>query len=289
VDRGFDAYIRRVGTMHTIPVQAKARRTLRADGGFVGTIRVASLRDDPSGYLILAYLQPPDLHLYRHVWVIPMPYFLEHCPRSGNFFSFESHLDGSNRSPWNNHLVELGNLGSDWLFRRPGWSTPLGFTLAQAEVGRETSALGGYGELWLAAQLELAGGNRISVARERVDVDVVDLIVHDLRMHTFTGLQVKTSVIDNQGVVQFHLPQSTFFSDDRLLIAVIPCTRAGSVHETCLLIPSAAVPSLTTVTEHKGRPEYHGNIHVSPVSARYAPFARPSPDLAKAILKHRLA
>jgi hypothetical protein len=289
VDRGFDAYIRRVGTMHVIPVQAKARRTLRADGGFVGNIRVASLRDDPSGYLILAYLQPPDLHLYRHVWVIPIPYFLEHCPRSGAFFNFESHLDGSRRSQWNECLFELANLGSAWLFRQPGWSSPASLAQAAAEGGRTTSALGGYGELWIAAQLELTGGSHIAVARERVDVDIVDLIVHNLSLHRFTGLQVKTSVIDSRGIVQFHLPQSTFFADNGLLIALIPCTKAGSVHQTCLLIPSAAVPSLTTVNVHKGRLEYHGSVHMDPVSAKYAEFARRSADFGKAILEYRLA
>jgi hypothetical protein len=248
---------------------------------------VASLRDDPSGYLILAYLQPPNLRLYRHVWVIPIPYFVEHCPRSGTFFNFESHLDGSRRSPWNEWLVELDNLGSDWLFRQPGWSIPPAFTLAEAE--RESSALGGYGELWIAAQLELVGGSRIAVARERVDVDVVDLIVHHLGLHTFTGLQVKTSVVDSKGVVQFHLPESSFFADNNLLIAVVPCTRAGSVGETCLLIPSGAIPSLTSVNEHKGRLEYHGSVHVNPVSAKYASFARASVDFAKAILTYRTA
>jgi len=262
VDRGFDSYVRRVRTMKVIPIQAKARRTLRADGGFVANIRVASVRDEPSGYLILAYLQPPELHLYRHIWVIPIPYFLEHCPRSGDFLMFESHLDGSRRSPWNEFLLELSNLGAEWLFRQPGWTSPPALTQADAAAAAAGSALGGFGELWVAAQLEMAGGNRIAVARERVDVDVVDLIVHDLRLHAFTGLQVKTSVIDSQGVVQFHLPQSTFFIDDHLLIAVVPCTRAGSVAERCLLIPSAAIPSLTSVTEHKRRLEYLSLIHI---------------------------
>lgn len=198
VDRGFDSYIRRVGTMQIIPVQAKARRTLRADGGFVATIRSASVRDEPSGYLILGYLPPPELHLYRHIWVIPTHYFLEHCPRSGDFLLFESHLDGSRRSPWNKFLLELSNLGAEWLFRQPGWTSSPGLRQADTAAEAAGSALGGFGELWVAAQLEIAGGSRIAVARERIDVDVVDLIVHDLRRHAFTGLQVKTSVIDSR-------------------------------------------------------------------------------------------
>lgn len=120
-------------------------------------------------------------------------------------------------------------------------------------------------------------------------MDVVDLIVHDLRRQAFTGLQVKTSLIDSHGGVQFHLPQSTFFAHERLVIAVVPCTRAGSVADTCLLIPSAAIPSLTSVTEHKGRLEYHGNFRLNPLSARYAQFAHPSSDSGKAILSYRVA
>ena len=288
VDQGFDGYIRRVGTLQVAPYQLKARRTLSAAGTYVAYIPVRAIRADPHGYLVLAYLQPPTLSLYRRLYVIPVPYFIAHCPRdhaterSPAQFVFRGHLDGERTDQWKPFLYDLSDLGRRWLDQLPG-ALPIDHPpLAVPPMAKP--ALGTYGELWLAAELERVGQDRFVVARERVDVDTVDLLLHELRTHRFAGLQVKTATIES-GRVEFGLSQDTFFVDPSLVLVVLPCEQDGRLARSSFIIPSGAVPGLTSHTSYRGRPRYTGKIRVNPIAEQFRQYAVPTERVGSAILQ----
>jgi hypothetical protein len=288
VDQGFDGYARRVRTLSVAPYQLKARRTLSHDGLYIAYPRAHSIRADPKGYVIFSYLPGPRLGAYRKLWVIPTPYFIEHCPRvttpdgSIDQFVFQSPLDGA-RNQWNQFQHDIDDLRTAWFDRIPGWK-PLP-TVPLTVAPAASSAFGGYGELWVAAQLELAGKDRVVVARERIDVDAVDLLVHDLRTYAMAGLQVKTATINANLGVQLNVSQDTFFEDDRLFVVVLPAHRDGQLHETSFLIPSTEIAAITSSVQDGTHVRYQTNFRVEPPSEKVRPFAVPTARLGAGIMQ----
>jgi hypothetical protein len=288
VDQGFDGYARRLRTLSVAPYQLKARRTLSHDGRYIAYPRAHSIRDDPKGYVIFAYLPGPHLRAHRKLWIIPSPYFIQHCPRvttadgSIDQYVFQSPLEGG-RSQWNRFYFDLDDLRTAWLDRIPGWkplpTLPLGVTPAAS------SAFGGYGELWVSAQLELVGKNRLVVARERVDVDAVDLLLHDLKTYGVAGLQVKTATINADLGVQLNVSKDTFFEDDQLFVVVLPAHRDGQLHETSFLVPSTLIPRLTSAIQDGTHVRYQTNFRVEPPSEKFRRFAVPTAKLGDAIIR----
>lgn len=289
-DQGFDGYIRRVGSLDVAPYQLKARRTLTSSGSYVAYLPVRAIRNDPHAYLVLAFLTPPDFRIHHRLWIIPVPYFLRHCPRdkatgrSPAQYVFRGHLNGR-QDPWSPFLTDLSELGARWLHQLFG--SPAVSRLPLSVSSPAKPAFGTYGELWLAAELERLGTDRIVVARERVDVDTVDLLLHGLRNHRFTGLQVKTATIES-GRVQFNLSQDTFFVDERLFLIVLPCHRDGSLGRICFMLPSEVVPAVTSHTSYRGRPRYQGKIRVDQIQEQVAPHAVATEKLGSAILRTAL-
>jgi len=288
VDQGFDGYIRRVGTLLVAPYQLKARRTLTTAGTYVAYLPIRGIREDPHGHVVLAYMPPPALTLYRRLYVIPVPYFIAHCPRdqatrrSAAQYVFRGHLDGKRTDQWEPFLNDLSDLGKRWLDLLPGTSPMDRPPLTVPPAAKP--ALGTYGELWLAAELERLGQERFVVARERVDVDTVDLLLHELRTHRFAGLQVKTATIES-GRVEFGLSQDTFFVDPSLVLVVLPCSQDGRLGNTSFILPSVAVPGLTSHTSYRGRPRYTGKIRVTQITERFRQYAVPTETLGAVILK----
>jgi hypothetical protein len=288
VDQGFDGYARRLRTLSVAPYQLKARRTLSHDGRYIAYPRAHSIRDDPKGHVIFSYLPGPHLRTHRKLWIIPTPYFIQHCPRvttadgSIDQYVFQSPLEGG-RSQWNRFYVDIDDLRTAWLDRIPGWKTLPTLPLAVAPAA--SSAFGGYGELWVSAQLELVGKNRLVVARERIDVDAVDLLLHDLRSYGIAGLQVKTATINADLGVQLNVSKDTFFEDDRLFVVILPAHRNGQLHETSFLVPSTVIPAITSSIHDGTRLRYQTNFRVDPPSEKFRPFAVPTAKLAAAILR----
>ena len=288
VDQGFDGYVRRVGSLQVAPYQLKARRTLSAAGTYVAYLPVRAIREDPHGYVVFAYMPPPALSLYRRLYVIPVPYFIAHCPRdqatgrSLAQYVFRGHLDGERPDQWKAFLNDLNDLGKRWLDPLPG--TPPMDRPPLAVPPAAKPALGTYGELWLAAELERLGRERFVVARERVDVDTVDLLLHELRTHRFAGLQVKTATLES-GRVEFGLSQDTFFVDPSLVLVVLPCSQDGRIGNTSFILPSVAVPRLTSRTTYRGRPRYTGKIRVNQIGERFRQYAVPTERLGAVLLE----
>jgi len=289
LDLGFDLYPRRIRSLRTHPVQVKARSFLEPDGEF--QVTVGSLHPDPHGYVLLPFVPPPDWQLQPRLWAIPIPEFLKLARPHGDGYLFSGYLDGRFRQPADKFLVDADQLHREWLDKIPGWKDPvrvprLDRSSAVQEVPRPASrAFGKYGELWLASQLIRAGLQNVVVAQDRLRVDCVDLLLHDLRTYAIGGLVIHTSSVNARGVVQFRIRQDTFFIDSQLFVVIIPCDSDGAIHDTSLLIPSTELRVVTTISSDRGDPGYQGSFRLDPMAARMRPFAVPTAKLGATVLE----
>src|SRR6267143_2256750 len=287
VDLGFDLYLRRIRTLRTHPVQVKARSFLEPDGEFQASI--TSLYTDPNGYVLLPYVPPPDWQLHARLWAIPIPDFLKLAKAHGGGYLFSGYLDGRfAQSATNQFLIDVQQLRRQWLERIPGWRDPvrapqLGAISESEEVPRPASrAFGKYGELWLASQLIRTGLQNVVIAQDRLRVDCVDLLLHDLESYAIGGLVIHTSSINARGIVQFRIRRDTFFIDSQLLVVIIPCRNEGELHDTAFVMPAADVPAITTASSDRGDPGYQGSFRLEPLAEKMRPFAVPMERLGEA-------
>jgi hypothetical protein len=289
LDLGFDLYLRRIRTLRVNPVQVKARSFLEPDGEFLAG--VGSLHSDPNGYVVLPYVPPPDWQLHSRLWAIPIPDFVKIAQRHGDGYLFSGYLDGPvARSAANAFLVDTNRLHQQWLERIPGWKEPvcaprLGTDSNVEEVPRPASrAFGKYGELWLASQLMRAGMQDVVLAQDRLRVDCVDLLLHDLRTYAIGGLVIHTSSVNARGIVQFRIRHDTFFIDPHLFVVVLPCLQDGSIHDTAFVIPSADIPAVTTAASDRGDPGYQGSFRLDPLAEKMRRFAVPMAELGTIVI-----
>jgi len=288
VDLGFDLYPRRIRTLRAHPVQVKARSFL-VDGEFQASI--ASLHLDPNGYILLPYVPPPDWRLHPRLWAIPIPEFVKLAQPHGTGYLFSGYLDGRFAQASNQFLNDVAQLRRQWLERIPGWKDPvrapqLGLPSETEEVRRPASrAFGKYGELWLASQLTRAGLQNVVVAQDRLRVDCVDLLLHDLQSYAIGGLAVHTSTVNARGIVQFRIRRDTFFIAPRLLVVILPCANDGKLQDTALVIPAEDVPAVTTASTDRGDPGYQGSFRLEPLAGKMRPYAVPMERLGAAVLE----
>ena len=289
LDLGFDLYLRRIRTLRVVPIQVKARSFLSPDGEF--QVSVSSLLPDPRGYVVMPYVPPPTWQLAQRLWAIPIPDFLKIAQPHGDGYLFASYLDDRFPGPASKFLVEVTQLRKQWLGRIPGWNDPIAgppFPMAAPteEVGRAASrALGRFGELWLAAKLMRSTLENVAIAQDRLRVDCVDLLLHDVRSFAVAGISVHTSSINARGIVQFRLRHQTFFIDGRLYVVILIALGDGGLHDTAFLIPAAEVPAITTVSADRGDPGYQGSFRLDPLAEKMRPYAIPSDTLGPTILE----
>ncbi len=290
LDLGFDLYPRRIRTLRAHPVQVKARSFLEADGEFQASI--ASLHADPSGYVLLPYVPPPHWQLHPRLWAISIPEFVKLAQPHGTGYLFSGYCDKRFApSATNQFLVDVDQLHRQWLDRIPGWKDPvraprLAPSPSMEEVPRAASrAFGKYGELWLASQLMRVGLENVVVAQDRLRVDCVDLLVHDLQSYGIGGLVVHTSSLNARGIVQFRIRRDTFFIDPNLFVVVIPCMSDFALHKIAFLIPAAEIPAVTTASSDRGDPGYQGSFRLDPLAEKMRPFAVPMDKLGVIVLE----
>jgi hypothetical protein len=289
LDLGFDLYPRRIRTLRAHPVQVKARSFLEPDGEFQAG--VGSLHTDPNGYVLLPYVPPPDWQLNERLWAIPIPEFLKVAQPHGDGYLFSGYLDGRfARSASNQFLVDMNQLQKQWLDRIPGWKEPVRAPRLAVDpnmqVPRPASrALGKYGDLWLASQLMRAGLQNVVLAQDRLRVDCVDLLLHDLRSYAIGGLVIHASSVNARGIVQFRIRHDTFFMDTHLYVVVLPCSDDGAIHDIAFVIPSSDIPSVTTVSSDRGDPGYQGSFRLDPLAEKMRPFAVPTAKLGATALE----
>jgi hypothetical protein len=288
LDLGFDLYLRRIRTLRVHPLQVKARSFLQPDGEFQAGI--GSLHSDPNGYVVLPYVPPPDWQLHERLWAIPIPEFVKLAQPQGDGYLFSGYFDGSFAGPATKYLIETDQLHRQWLDRIPGWRLPvraarLGTESSMEEVPRPASrAFGRYGDLWLASQLMLAGLQNVVLAQDRLRVDCVDLLLHDLRSYAIGGLVIHTSSLNARGIVQFRIRHDTFFVDPQLYVVILPCSDDGAIQDSAFVVPSEAIPVISTLSSDRGDPGYQGSFRLDPVAEKMRPYGVPTAKLGLTVL-----
>jgi hypothetical protein len=130
-----------------------------------------------------------------------------------------------------------------------------------------------------------AGLQNVVIAQDRLRVDCVDLLLHDLQSFAIGGLAIHTSSINARGIVQFRIRRDTFFIDPHLSVAVIPCMSDGVLHKVGFVIPAVDIPALTTASSDRGDPGYQGSFRLEPLAEKMRPFAVPMEKLGVSVLE----
>jgi hypothetical protein len=288
VDRGVDLYLRRLRSLLTIPIQVKAFQHLSPDGNGNLDIPVSDIGDDPSGYLVMVHVPAPHDQLYRHLFLIPFREFRERCPRAvihgRECFSFTGNFSSVSGGPWDSYLLDIDRL-PQWLATVPGWTAPIPpvpspprpHPVVEGDV--LTQWRGDIGRLWAATELERAGAGSIVLAEDRVRLDTVTLLIHDLSSRQIAGLHIRTGKITTARTVHFEVLRPPFFIDQRLYVLLVLLQHDDRLHDFCLLIPSGALPDLG----------YSETITVDPLTKRFSPYRVPSDEVGSALLKRVFA
>ena len=284
VDRGIDLYLRRLRSLLTIPLQVKAFQHLDADGNGTLDLPVTDISDDPRGTLAIVHLPSPYDQLYGSLFLIQVAEFRERCRRrvvhGEDCFSFTGHFSGGLRDEWSDRLIDINAL-PEWLSSVTGWSTPIP---PVPDAPRRHPAVegdapmqwrGDIGRLWAATELERAGGGLIAIAEDRVRLDTVTFLIHDLRSRRFAGLHIRTGSVTPDRRVHFEVHRPPFFIDERLYVLVVLLKNDDRVHDFCLLIPSTALPEVG----------YSETITLDPLTKRFEPYRIASNEVAQVFLK----
>jgi hypothetical protein len=294
IDLGFDLYARRVGTMRVAPIQVKARASLENMHGyryFNYLLAAKDLQRDPSGFLIFAYVPWRQPETFQTVLAIPIPYFVRHCSRvvedGVEYFAFRWALTGRGRK-WAGFSYALRRLHSLWLAQLPDWreespQIPLA-------VQRETSApekhriIGSLAEFFVAERVQRAGGRNVIVAYDRVRLDCVAFLVHDLKKHVISGLAIHTGSLTRLNNFRITIRASSFFTDDRLWLILLAHHKDGTYHDWSYVIPSKDVPKLFTKYPTKdGGASYTNTVSLGR-SKKFDPYKVATTELGRIIL-----
>jgi len=284
VDRGVDLYLRRLRSLLTVPVQVKAFQHLSPDCNGSLDLPVSEISEDANGQLAMVHVPAPHDQLYRHLFLIPFNVFRERCPRGflhgAESFSFTANFLGNPADIWTEFLLDIDRL-PEWLASIDGWTEPIPPVPHPArrepltEGAARTNWLGDVGRLWAATEIERAGNASVVIAEDRVRLDTLTLLIHDLATRQFGGLHIRTGVITAGRTVHFEVTRPTFFIDPRLFVLLVLLDQGSRVHDFCLLIPSRAMPDLG----------YSETITVDPLTERFEPYRVPSDQLGSAVLK----
>jgi hypothetical protein len=288
VDRGIDLYLRRLRSLLTIPLQVKAFQHLDADGNGNLDLPVTDISDDTRGTLAIVHLPSPYDQLYGSLFLIPVTEFRERCRRrvvhGEDCFSFTGHFSGGLRDEWSDRLIDINAL-PEWLSSVTGWATPIP---PVPDAPRRHPVLegdapmqlrGDIGRLWAATELERAGGGLIAIAEDRVRLDTVTFLLHDLRSRRFAGLHIRTGRVTPDRRFHFEVHRPPFFIDERLYVLVVLLKTDDRVDDFGLLIPSTALSELG----------YSETITLDPLTKRFEPYRVPSDEVAQVFLKRVFA
>jgi hypothetical protein len=308
LDLGFDGYARRVGTLRVLPYHVKSRRALNSLGLYTYVMSHHELVPDPTSAILFTHLSPQSMTLFRNIFVIPVDIFLARCrvTPSGNLY-FSAHMDEAPSGRWKEFLFLTDRLQADWLERLPGWSDnlparpqpyPAARTGTAPQLHEGAPVFGGLlldrhssrlhkrrAELFVAGQVQSAGAHRLVVARDRVRLDAVSLLLHNLDTFQIAALSIQTAFVGPDGIARLQINQKRLFVDDRLWLMVVICLPDGNFHHTCHLIPSATIPSLMSWSSNPdGAIVFVDEIPLAEIPQRYQRFLIPIERLGHTVV-----
>jgi len=284
IDRGVDLYLRRLRSLLTVPIQVKGCRHVSPDAIVTEEIAVEDLHHLSGGYLAMVHVPPPHDQLYRRLYLIPDREFRERCPRTVSHaiesYRFIANFGGSADDIWSRFVVDVEGLAA-WIASIPGWLRPIPplpargtreLPLLPGDAGN--FSISGLGTLWVAAELERAGGDGITVVEDRVRLDPVTLLVHHLGTQRFAGIHIRAATFNETRRIHFDVKQPHFFVDGGLWVLLVLLRPDRRIHDFCLLIPSRDLPELG----------YSETVTLDPLTKRFLKYRIPSEEFAATFL-----
>ena len=179
---------------------------------------------------------------------------------------------------WAEFAVDIDHL-STWVATIPGWNEAAlpelparpSEKLAKAEL-HDIAAIG---SLWAQSELERVALERIMIVEDRVRLDTVTFLVHDLRTQQFAGVHLRTATFNRTRRIHFDVKRHHFFVDGRLWVALVLLRPDRRVHDYCLLIPSADIPELG----------FSETMTLDPLTKRFRPYQVPSDEFGATLMR----
>jgi len=137
--------------------------------------------------------------------------------------------------------------------------------LAEAHLGR----------LWATAEIARAGLERVVIVEDRVRLDTVTLLLHDLPSSEIAGLHIRTATYPTDRRIHFDVKRRGFFIDPKLYVLLVLLDKERKPGDFCLLIPSEAMPALG----------YSETLTLDPLTKRFRPYQVPSEELGRTLLE----
>lgn len=286
VDRGVDLYLRRLRSLLTVPIQVKAFTHVSPDASVTMDLLISDVHDAPNGHLAFVHVPPPYDQLYRRLFLIPIPEFRERCPvvttGGKRAFRFVANVAGGTKDPWSDFLMDIERL-PEWLGTLPGWMNPVppapssatGELLALNEKsGHDNLSEAHLGRLWATAEIGRAGLDRVVIVEDRVRLDTVTLLLHDLASGQIAGLHIRTAAYPRDRRIHFDVRRRGFFVDPKLYVLLVLLDTDHEPRDFCLLIPSEAMPELG----------YSETLTLDPLTKRFRPYQLPCEQFGPVLL-----
>ena len=287
VDRGVDLYLRRLRSLLTVPIQVKGFTHVSPDATVSEDLLVSDVHDAPNGYLAFVHAPLPYDQLYRQLFLIPIAIFRERCPvvtaAGKKAYRFVANVDGESQDGWSEFRLDIDRL-PEWLAAIPGWMDPVPPAPASnddslLELGAASShdnlSEAHIGRLWAMAEIERAGYDRLVIAEDRVRLDTVTLLLHDMASGKIGGLHIRTATYPTDRRIHFDVKRRGFFIDPRLYVLLVLLDRHHRPGDFCLLIPSEAIPALG----------YSETLTLDPLTKRFKPYQVAAAECGSALLK----
>ncbi len=286
VDRGVDLYLRRLRSMLTLPLQVKAFTHVSPDATLVEYLLVSDIHDVPGGYLAFVHVPLPYDQLYRRLFLIPIAVFRKLCPvvtiGGKSTYHFVANVAGDGTGIWREFLMDIDRL-PEWLAAIPGWTHPVppapsasSESLLDLAIkgGRNNLSEAHLGRLWVTTQVERASIDRVAIVEDRVRLDTVTLLLHDLQSGKIAGLHVRTATYPADRRIHFDVKRRGFFVDPNLHVVLALLDRDHRPADFCLLIPSEKIPELG----------YSETITLDPLTRRFRPYQVPAEEFGATLL-----
>lgn len=286
VDRGMDLYLRRLRSLLTVPIQVKGFTHVTPDATVSEDLLVSDIHDAPGGYLAFVHAPLPYDQLYRRFFLIPIAVFRERCPvvTTGGkpTHHFVANVDGAAPDAWSQFLIDIDRL-PEWLAAIPGWMHPVPPSPSSEQdtqleltgrIGDNNLSEAHLGRLWATTMIERAAFGRVAIVEDRVRLDTVTLLLHDLPTGGIAGLHIRTATYPPDRRIHFEVKRRGFFVDPNLYVVLVLLDQHHAPAEFCLLIPSEAIPGLG----------YAETVTLDPLTKRFRPYQLPVDEFGRALL-----
>lgn len=281
-DNGVDLYMRRLRTMFTFPSQVKASLVVDQDGAATHYVPAADLHALSNGFLAFVHIPPPHDQLYQRIFLIPDDQFRKRCQLVTYHripcYRFTAQFAGVVDEGFRDCAVELDELPG-WISTLDGWSRSIqsvSFTAGQGLAKAESHDIAAIGALWAESELERIALDRIMILEDRLRVDPVTFLVHDLRTQQFAGMHLRTAIFNGTRRIHFDVKQNHWFEDDKLWVLLVLLRPDRAPHDYVLLIPSREIRALG----------FSETLTLDPLTPRFRKYQLVADDFAKTFMQN---